>query len=116
MEVKKYEGNGRMSRVVECNGILYLCGQTAPEEKKTVKEQTEYILGRLEDALTTYGSDKDHVLSALIHLKDMSTFEEMNAVWDAWVNSGHEPARTCVEARLCADFMLVEITLTAAVR
>ena len=30
----------------------------------------------------------------------MDTFEEMNAVWDAWIDPENPPARACIEARL----------------
>jgi enamine deaminase RidA (YjgF/YER057c/UK114 family) len=45
----------------------------------------------------------------------MSTFEDMNAVWDDWVPSGHAPARAAVEARLAAPQYSVEIGIIAAV-
>ncbi|MGL6104941.1 Rid family hydrolase, partial [Romboutsia sp.] len=43
-------------------------------------------------------------------------FADMNSVWDAWVAKGHEPARACVEARLARECLLVEMTVTAAVK
>ncbi len=44
----------------------------------------------------------------------MATFNEMNAVWDAWVAPGNPPARACVEANLAAARFRVEIMVTAA--
>tara|TARA_B100000315_G_scaffold250464_1_gene283332 strand:- start:5282 stop:5431 length:150 start_codon:yes stop_codon:yes gene_type:complete len=37
------------------------------------------------------GTDKSRLISANIWLSDISTFNEMNEVWDAWVVSGHTP-------------------------
>ena len=115
MEIKRYEGTGRMSRAVVHGDTIYLCGQTSREEAD-VQGQTKAVLGKIEDLLGKYGSDKDHILSATIYLKDMSLFDSMNQVWDAWVNDGHEPARCCVEAKMAADCILVEISLIAAVK
>lgn len=39
----------------------------------------------------------------------------MNSVWDAWVESGFEPARACVEARLARENLLVEMIKTKRV-
>ena len=61
------------------------------------------------------GSDKSKILMATIYLKDISYFDEMNEVWDNWVEAGHAPARACVEAALAEKELLVEIVVTAAV-
>ena len=52
---------------------------------------------------------------ATIYLKDISYFDEMNEVWDNWVEPGYAPARACVEAALAEKELLVEIVVTAAV-
>lgn len=114
MEIKRYEGNGRMSRAVVHNNTVYLCGQTHAEGD--VKEQTTAILDKIEDLLNKYGSDKKHMLSVTIYLRDIKDFAEMNSVWDAWVEQGFEPARACVEARLARESLLVEMSVTAAVK
>ncbi len=115
MEIKRFDGNGRMSKAVIHNGTLYLCGQTS-REGSDVKTQTRAILDNIEAMLAKYGSDKQHMLSATIYLKDISTFAQMNEIWDSWVEAGYEPARACVEAALAAESILVEVSLIAAVK
>lgn len=112
--IKRYEGTGRMSRVVEHGETLYLCGQTCGDAEKDVKEQTKVVLQKVEDLLEKYGSDKHHILSTTIYLKDIALFDDMNEIWDAWVDEGHEPARACVEAKLARDYILVELSVVAA--
>jgi len=114
MEIKRFEGTGRMSRVVEHNNTIYLCGQTCGEPDTDVKEQTRVVLQKIEDLLNNYGSDKQHILSVTIYLRDIALFSQMNEIWDAWVEPGFEPARACVEARMARDTLLVEMTVTAA--
>jgi len=116
MEIKRFEGTGRMSRAVVHNGTVYLCGQTCGDADKNIKEQTKIVLEKIEDLLNKYGSDKNHILSTSIYLKDMALFQEMNEVWDAWVENGFEPARACVEAKMAREEILVEMTVTAAVK
>ena len=60
------------------------------------------------------GSDKTKLLSATIWLADMRGFEEMNAVWDAWLPEGGAPARATVEAKLATPAFTVEIGIIAA--
>ncbi len=116
MEIKRYEGTGRMSRVVEFNQTIYLCGQTAKLEGNTIELQTTGVLNKIDDLLHKYGSDKEHVLSVTIYLKDMSLFKGMNSVWDSWVINGLEPARATVEASMASEEILVEMSVIAATK
>ena len=113
MEIKRFEGTGRMSRVVVHNSTVYLCGQTCGD-KETVKEQTQVVLEKIENLLNEYGSDKNHILSTTIYLRDIKDFAAMNEVWDAWVEDGYQPARACVEARMARPELLVEMSVVAA--
>jgi enamine deaminase RidA (YjgF/YER057c/UK114 family) len=112
VEIKRFEGSGRMSRVVEHNGNLYLCGQTFGDSLD-IKEQTQGVLDKIDALLAKYGSDKRHILSVTIYLRDMKDFAAMNQVWDAWVEAGFEPARATVEARLARESLLVEMSVIA---
>lgn len=116
MEIKRFDGTGRMSRVVSYNGVLYLSGLTAGAAGNTVEEQTKAVLARAEEVLEAHGSDKLHILSTTIYLKNISDFAGMNSIWDNWVVAGNEPARACVEASLAAENILVEMSITAAVK
>ena len=113
MSVKRHNTGPRMSGAVVHNNTVYLAGQVA--EGPTVKAQTEAILKKIDDLLGAAGSSKANLLSANIYLSDMRGFEEMNAVWDAWVSPGNTPARATVEARLANPKYLVEIMVIAAV-
>ena len=104
----------RMSKIVKHNGVAYLCGQVGAGE--TVADQTADCLSRVDALLQEAGSDRKHMLQAVIWLADMADFAEMNAVWDAWVPAGHAPARACGEAKLARDVLKVEIIVTAAVK
>ena len=114
MEIKRYEGTGRMSRVVEYNQTLYLCGQTAKLDGNTIEEQTQGVINKIEDLLHKYGSSKEHILSITVYLKDMSLFQGMNSVWDLWMSTGMEPARATVEAKMAVEEILVEMSVIAA--
>jgi enamine deaminase RidA (YjgF/YER057c/UK114 family) len=115
MSVERKEVGPRMSQVVIHGNTVYLAGVVARNAAgKSVTEQTKDILATIDGYLKQAGTDKSKLLSANIWLTDMATFNEMNAVWDAWVAPGHTPARATVEARLAAPQYKVEIMVQAA--
>ena len=115
MEVKHYEGNGRLSLVTECNGILHFTGRTCMPAGPGVREQTEGILKIIDETLAKYGSDKRHILFTQVFLKDViRDFDAMNEVWESWVEPGYEPARATVQAKMAKEEAMVEMVVTAA--
>ena len=116
MSIQRQETKQRMSRVVIHNDTIYLCGQVCKDASQGIAEQTATMLEKVDELLLQSGSDREHLLSATIYVRDMKDFAEMNAVWDAWVPEGQAPARACVEARMARAELLVEISVIAAVR
>lgn len=104
----------RMSQAVVHGGLVYTSGlvdTSAPD----VTTQTRRILAKLDDLLARAETDKTRILSVNIWLADISTFDEMNAVWDAWVDKDALPARATVESRLAGPEYKVEISAVATV-
>lgn len=116
MSIQRQETKQRMSRIVIHNDTVYLCGQVCADATKGITEQTETMLEKVDALLLQAGSDREHMLSATIYVRDMKDFAAMNAVWDAWVPEGHAPARACVEARMARAELLVEISVVAALK
>jgi len=114
--ITRIEAGPRMSEAVIHGGKVYTCGFVADSAfGKSVFEQTADILQQLDGVLARAGSDKTRILKANIWLSDISTFDEMNRAWDAWVLPGKTPARATVEAKLAAAGYDVEIMIEAAV-
>ncbi|WDE11400.1 RidA family protein [Thalassomonas haliotis] len=114
MAIERIDTKQRMSRIVKHNGVIYLCGQVCTDSSQGITEQTQTMLTKVDALLEEAGSDREHLLSATIYVKDMSYFSEMNAVWDSWVPQGHAPARACVTANMAREELLVEISVVAA--
>lgn len=112
--IERLHTSARMSKIVKHNGVAYLCGQVGAGD--TVAEQTADCLARVDALLTEAGSDREHILQAIVWLADMADFAEMNAVWDDWVPESHAPARACGEAKLARDALKVEVIVTAAIK
>ena len=102
-----------MSQAVSHAGLVYTSGQV--HEGPDVASQTRAILEKIDGLLERSGSSKRNILTANIWLSDMSTFGELNDVWDAWVDTSNPPARATVQSVLAAPDYLVEISVIAAV-
>jgi enamine deaminase RidA (YjgF/YER057c/UK114 family) len=114
MSINRLHTETHMSQIVVHKGTVYLAGQVG-EPGSSVAEQTRQALAEVERLLAEVGSSAEHILQTVVWLADMQDFEEMNAVWDAWVPAGHAPARACGEARLAAPEYRVELIVTAAI-
>ncbi len=116
MNIKRIDTGPRMSAAVIHGNTLYLAGQVADKTAgESVKDQTTEILGLIDGLLAKAGTDKSKLLSATIYLSDISTFGEMNEVWESWVITGQTPARATLEAKLAHPKYTVEIVVIAAV-
>ncbi len=114
MTIERFETGPRMSQAVAYGDMVYLAGQVAADTVGTgVTAQTQQVLEQIDRLLKAAGTDKSRILTATIYLPDMSTFAEMNAAWDAWVDKQNPPARATVEARLAGPEYLVEIVIVA---
>jgi len=112
MSLKRLNAGPRMSGAVVNGNTVYLAGQVA--DGANVKAQTEAVLKKIDDLLGAAGTSKANLMATTIYLSDIRTFDEMNAVWDAWVSPGNTPARATVEAKLAAPQYNVEIMVIAA--
>ena len=115
MSLTRIGAGPRMSKAVVHGSTVYLAGQVADATKgKSVAEQTTEILGLIDAILKEAGTDKSKLVWTNIWLADISTFAEMNSVWDKWVIPGQGPARATVEAKLAGPDYKVEIAVVAA--
>lgn len=104
----------RYSDSVVHNGVVYVV--EVPSSTGTdITTQTTEILDSLARQLREAGSGPGRILSATIYLTDLSDYEGMNAVWDAWIPAGTAPSRACVQVvGLAQPGWRVEIAMTAA--
>ena len=70
--------------------------------------QTRTILAKIDALLAEVGSSKSKLLQVQIWLADIRYYDEMNAVWDAWVDPANTPGRATCEARMATPRALVE--------
>jgi 2-iminobutanoate/2-iminopropanoate deaminase len=87
-----------------------MLGTTASE--KTVQAQTAESLARIGRTLQAAGFDWSHVVDAIVYLREMPAFNDMNAAYRT-VIARDFPARATVGVDLTSDDARVEIMVTA---
>lgn len=112
MPIERTKTNERSSKIVTHNGVVYLSGQVGDGE--TIEEQAVDCLGRVDALLKEAGSSRENMLQATVWLSDIKYFAQFNDIWNAWVPTGHAPARACGEVKLAREILKVEVIVTAA--
>jgi 2-iminobutanoate/2-iminopropanoate deaminase len=99
---------------IRANGFIFTAGQvgTDPSTGKAsgpdVASQTRQTIANLRAVLEAGGSSLDKLVKTTVFLADISTFNEMNAVYRELIPEPR-PGRSTVEARLASPDLLVEI-------
>ena len=114
MTIQRIDPGRRLSSAVVHGDLVFLAGHVSERPDASVFEQTQDALAEIDVHLAAAGSDKSRLLSVQIWLADMSTFDEMNRAWDAWVDTANLPARATLEAKLASPDYKVEIAGVAA--
>jgi enamine deaminase RidA (YjgF/YER057c/UK114 family) len=112
VSLQRINPNRRLSQAVIHADLVYTAGIVADDTTQDVIGQTRQILAKIDGVLARAGSDKSKLLSATVWLADVSSYDAMNSVWDAWVSEA-PPARACVEAKLAGPEYRVEIAAIA---
>jgi enamine deaminase RidA (YjgF/YER057c/UK114 family) len=116
MSIQRIQSGPRMSQAVVHNKTVYLAGQVGEGTPgSSVAVQTREILAAIDALLAEAGTDKSRLLAATIWLTDMTTFGEMNKIWEAWVVPGSTPTRATVATpALAGPEYHIEIAVVAA--
>jgi enamine deaminase RidA (YjgF/YER057c/UK114 family) len=111
-EIERFGVARRWSDFIVYGDLIHFSGYVAEEAAgKSVAEQTRDILAQVDQSLADGVSDKSRLIEATIWLADTAGFDDMNAVWDAWVAPGRPPTSACV---LASPEYAVEIRVLAA--
>ncbi|TCM64532.1 RidA family protein [Rhizobium sp. BK068] len=112
--INRYQKGTRMSQAVSYGGLVYIAGQVANDRKAGISGQVSDVLAKIEALLKEAGTDKSKLLAVNIFLPNISDFDAMNTVYDAWLDPENPAARACIEARLADPDLRVEMTAVAA--
>ena len=112
--IKRHHPGASLSRLVEFGNLVFVAGTTADDKAASCKGQTEQILKKIERFLTQAGSNKSRILWCNVWVSDIREKDQMDAAWQAWVDSQNKPARATVESRLATPDTRVEIMMICA--
>lgn len=112
-QITRFDFDTRIHHGVVHNGTVYLTGQVA-EPGQSAAEQMREVLAKIDDLLAKAGTDRTRILHVQMWLDDVRDFDQVNAVWDAWMPMEHAPARSSGQGRMAKPGMLVELIVTAA--
>jgi enamine deaminase RidA (YjgF/YER057c/UK114 family) len=111
--IQRSEFTGRLSRIVQAGGFIFLSGIVARDATGDVGAQTRDVLEQIDTLLAKTASSKADLVCANIWLADNGIVNQMNEAWDAWLDKDHAPVRATVESRLARPDLLVEIQVQA---
>ena len=85
------------SEVVIHNRTVYLSGQVPwISAGKSIEEQANEVFNHIDERLRDAGSDKTHILSMQVFLKNPDDYPKFNEVFIAWIPAGGAPARNTI--------------------
>lgn len=95
-------------KTVEYNGFVWT---VATAKGATIAEQTRAALAQIDTNLNVVGTDKHHIVEAVVYLTDISRKAEMDEVWCEWIPDDGWPCRACVGTDLApGDFVEIKVT------
>ena len=112
-DIERYQFDTRVHHAVKHNGVVYLTGQVGTPGTSAA-EQTREVLAKVDHLLALAGTDKRKILNVILWLDDLRDFDEVNSVWDAWVDPQNTPGRATCEAHMAFPDVFVEIIAIAA--
>ena len=105
-------GGPRIHLAAAAPGFASVC-LTAPDKSLDITGQTSAILRIVDEYMARLGAPRTAMLMAEVWLADMGDWPGFAAAWNAWVEPGHEPALSVVEAAAARRDALVEIRVHA---
>lgn len=113
MNIERFDATGRMCDMVVAGSLIFISGQVPTTLDAPVSQQTQEVLSKLDAMLLRAGSNKAHLLTVTVYLRDFRDYGEMNLAWDQWVDTHQPPARDCFKVELANPGWKVEIVATA---
>lgn len=104
--IQRYKENHRLSQLVVYDKFFESSGQVSENHHLSTGEQTREILGKINSMLESINANKSNIVRVQIWLKNMNDFDEMNAVYEKWLENSPKPARACVGSSLAKGYKI----------
>tara|TARA_S200000501_G_scaffold290330_1_gene275320 strand:- start:301 stop:684 length:384 start_codon:yes stop_codon:yes gene_type:complete len=110
---------GAYNQAVISNGFVFTAGQIGlnPETGKIIEEsfkaRVEQVFKNLSAILETAGTDLSKVVKFNVFLTDMGNYDEVNEVFNSWLDEDNAPARSLVAVKDLPAYTDIEIECIA---
>lgn len=110
---------GAYNQAVISNGFVFTAGQIGlnPDTGKIVEEsfkaRVEQVFKNLSAILETAGTDLSKVVKFNVFLTDMGNYDEVNEVFNSWLDEDNAPARSLVAVKDLPAYTDIEIECIA---
>jgi len=95
--IKRIDVKPTYSDIVIHNSTIYLSGQVPwISAGKSIQEQANEVFKHIDDRLKDAGSDREHILSMQVFLKNPEDYPIFNEAFLIWMPNGCAPARNTI--------------------
>jgi len=110
--ITRYEEGARMSLAVAFGPFFETAGIVAEDTRLDVQGQMRQALATIDGLMAEAGVGKEQLTRVQIWIADYGHFDQVNAVYDAWLQGYPKPGRACVGADLGEGYQ-VEVQVFA---
>lgn len=117
--IKDAKTIGPYSPAQQAGNMLFISGQiglnqeTGQLENKDLETETKQVLANLGKVLASAGFTADDVVSTTIYLKNLSDYNDVNAIYGTYFREGNYPARATVQVSGLPKDARIEISAIA---
>ncbi|CDF83609.1 Conserved hypothetical protein [Pseudomonas knackmussii B13] len=110
--ITRYAEGARMSLAAAFGPFFETAGVAAEDTSQDVQGQLREVLATIDGLMAEAGVGKEQLTRVQIWLADYAHFDQVNAIYDAWLQGYPKPARACVGADLGEGYQ-VEVQVFA---
>ena len=112
---------GPYNQAILKNNMLFISGQIALDpismtlKNSSIMDETHQVMKNLRNILIEAKMDFKNVVKSSIFLSDMSYFNDVNEVYESYLETGKEPARETIAVKTLPMNVNVEISMIAVI-
>ncbi|MFZ6049361.1 RidA family protein [Pseudomonas sp. CR3202] len=107
--IARFDEGQRMSLAVAYGPFFETAGIVADDPALDVVGQARQALATIESLMARAGFTRNDLTRVQIWIADYAFFEQVNTVYDAWVDGFGKPVRACVESGLGGYLIEIQV-------
>lgn len=107
--IARFDEGRRMSLAVAYGPFFETAGIVADDPALDVTGQARQVLAAIEALMARAGITRNDLTRVQIWIANYAFFEQVNTVYDAWVEGFCKPVRACVESDLGGYLIEIQV-------